>query len=366
VSRRKQTLAEAMERIDRVRERRREAFVLRDDHITLSHGSGGKATHNLIEGVFAPALSNPVLDRMEDSALFELDGTGRKLAFTTDSFVVTPLFFPGGDIGRLAVHGTINDLAVAGAVPLHLSLALILEEGFPMDDLRRVVESIREASTAAGVTVVTGDTKVVERGKADGMYVNTAGVGLVRDDARISSSNARPGDRVLVSGPVGNHGVAVLVAREELAIESGIESDTASLLEPCRALLDTLGPELRCLKDATRGGVASALNEIAVASGVAISLDEAAVPVRPDVRGACEILGIDPLHMANEGRLVAVVDGARADDALAALWSTAGGEEAALVGEVVADPEGMVFVRTGIGGRRVLDMLVGDALPRIC
>lgn len=360
----RQTLAEAMDRIDRVRERRKAAFTLKDERITLSHGSGGKATHNLIEGVFGPAFTNPVLDPMDDAAL--LDVPDGRLAFTTDSFVVTPLFFPGGDIGRLAIHGTVNDLAVSGATPLHLAVGVILEEGFPVSELRRIVDSMAEAAAACGVTVVTGDTKVVERGKGDGVYLHTTGVGVVREDAEVASANARPGDRVLVSGPIGEHGVAILVAREELAIESGIESDTAPLDGVCGALLDALGRDVHAMRDATRGGVASALNEIAVASAVGVSLDEAAVPIRPDVRGACEILGIDPLHMANEGRLVAVVERDRADEALEALRSTDGAADAAIVGEIVAEPEGMVFVRTGIGGRRVLDMLVGDALPRIC
>jgi hydrogenase expression/formation protein HypE len=357
---RRQTLDEALARIEKVRDHRHGRFYLREDHITLSHGSGGKATHNLIEGVFARELSNPILDPMDDSAVFTLDGTGARLAFTTDSYVVKPLFFPGGDIGQLAIHGTVNDLAVAGATPLYLSAAVILEEGFPIADLRRIVASMREAAAAAGVDVVTGDTKVVERGKADGLFINTAGIGVVRQNAAVSAAAARPGDRILVSGRIGEHGIAILMAREELAI------DTAPLNRLAAVIFDALGSDVHCLKDATRGGVASALNEFAIQSGVGIAIEEEAFHIRADVRGACEILGIDPLHMANEGKLVAVVAPDRAEEALAVLRSHPLGDEAALVGEVLKEPEGMVFVRTGIGGRRVLDMLVGDALPRIC
>lgn len=367
MSPKRQTLAEALARIEKVREHRKERFHLKDSHITLSHGSGGKAMHNLIEGVFAPAFSNPILDRMGDSAVLSLDGTGGRIAFTTDSYVVHPLVFPGGDIGRLAVHGTVNDLAVAGAKPAFLSAAVILEEGFPVEELRRIVASMREAAVAAGVSIVTGDTKVVERGKADGLYVNTAGVGVVRPDAaELSAAAARPGDRILVSGRIAEHGVAILMAREQLHLETDIGSDTAPLHGLVAALLDRIGGAVRCLKDATRGGVAAALNEIAIQSGVAIAVEEDRIPVRRDVRGACELLGIDPLHMANEGKLVAVVAPESAEEALEALRLHPRGAEAAVVGEVGETPEGMVFVRTGIGGRRVLDMLVGDALPRIC
>lgn len=362
----KQTLGEALARIEAHQERRRGRYAVKDERITLSHGSGGKATHDLIAGLFARELANPILEPLDDSAVFALDGTGRRLAFTTDSYVVKPLFFPGGDIGRLAVHGTVNDLAVAGATPLYLSAGMILEEGFPLADLGRIVAAMAEAARAAGVAVVTGDTKVVERGKGDGVYINTAGVGLVRPDARVAAAGARPGDRVLVSGSVGDHGVAILMAREELELESDIESDTAPLNGLAAALLDAAGDGVHCLKDATRGGAATALNELAASSRVAIGIEEERVPVRPDVRGACEILGIDPLHMANEGKLLAVVAPERAEAALEALSAHPLGRSAALVGEVLAEPAGMVFVRTGIGGRRVLDMLVGDALPRIC
>ncbi len=366
MSRDRQTLPEALARIEKVRKARAGKFYLREEHITLSHGSGGKATHNLIEGVFAKELSNPILDLMEDAAVFSLNGSGERMAFTTDSFVVRPLFFPGGDIGRLAVHGTVNDLAVAGATPAYLSAAVILEEGFPVRDLRTIVGSIRAAAAEAGVEIVTGDTKVVERGKADGLYINTAGVGPLRPGVRLSTAAARPGDRILVSGRIAEHGIAILMAREELFLETEIESDTAPLHGLVGGLLDAVGDGVRALKDATRGGIAAALNEIAIQSGVGIGVQEDAFPLRPDVRGACEMLGIDPLHIANEGKLIAIVAPERADAALAALRAHPAGSEAALVGEVSDEPEGMVFVRTGIGGRRVLDMLVGDALPRIC
>lgn len=362
----RQSLKEALDRIEKVREQRQGEFYLREDHITLSHGSGGKATRNLVEGVFAPEFSNPVLDLLDDSAVLSVNGTGERIAFTTDTFVVNPVFFPGGDIGRLAVHGTVNDLAVSGATPLYLSAAVILEEGFPVDDLRRIVVSMGEAAEAADVEIVTGDTKVVESGKGDGVYINTAGVGAVRTAAEISASRARPGDRILLSGSIAEHGVAVMIAREDLALETDITSDTAALHGLTAALLDRLGDDVRCMRDATRGGVAAVLNEIATRSGVGVAVEESRVPVRRDVRGACEILGIDPLQIANEGRLLAVVAPDRAEEALETLRSHPLGESAALVGEVLEEPDGMVFVRTGIGGRRVLDMLVGDALPRIC
>jgi hydrogenase expression/formation protein HypE len=362
----RQGLTEALARIDQLKERRRGRLYLRDERVTMSHGAGGKATHNLIEGLFAQAFANPVLDLLDDSAVCRLNGTDVRLAFTTDSYVVSPLFFPGGDIGALAVHGTVNDLAVAGATPLYLSAAFILEEGFTIADLRRIVGSMRQAAAAAGVVIVTGDTKVVERGKADGLYINTAGVGSLRPDGAVAAANARPGDRVLVSGRIAEHGVAIMMARHDLAIEADIASDSAPLNGLVAALLDRLGADVHCLKDPTRGGVATACNEIALQSGVAIALDESAVPVRPDVRGACELLGIDPLHIANEGKLLAIVARERAEEALEVMRAHPAGADAALVGAVLEEPDGMVFVRTGIGGRRVLDMLVGDALPRIC
>lgn len=356
---------EVLAKIERVRQKRRHTFYLRDQQITLSHGSGGKATHNLIEGVFAPAFSNPLLDRMDDAAQIPLPGGGR-LAFTTDTYVVSPLFFPGGDIGTLAVHGTVNDLAMAGATPLYLSAGFVLEEGFPIADLRRIVDSMATAANAAGVQIVTGDTKVVQRGKADGLFINTAGVGLIAADWPMGQNTLQPGDKVLLSGPIGDHGIAIMLAREALDIEADIQSDTAALHELSAALLAAAGPSLRCMKDPTRGGVATSLNEMAIESEVSIALDEAAIPVRPEVRGACEILGLDPLTIANEGKLLAVVAADRAEAALATLRAHPLGTQAALIGEVRAEPAAMVFLRTDIGGTRVLDMLVGDPLPRIC
>jgi hydrogenase expression/formation protein HypE len=366
-----QTLAAALDKIERVRQARRHKFHLRDERITLSHGSGGKATHNLVEGVFAPAFSNPMLDRMDDAATFALgdasrDGLGLRLAFTTDSYVVSPLFFPGGDIGKLAVHGTVNDLAMSGARPLYLSAGFILEEGFPVGDLRRIVQSMADAAREAGVSIITGDTKVVPRGKADGVFINTAGVGLMWGGWEMGQAHAQPGDKVLLSGTVGDHGIAVMLAREALDIESDVQSDTAPLNGLVDALLLTGGEAVHCLKDPTRGGVATSLNEIAMASEVSIGLDEHAIPVLSGVRGACEILGLDPLTIANEGKVLAVVAGSRAVEALAAMRNHPLGQDAAIIGEVRAEPVGMVFLRTEIGGTRVLDMLVGDPLPRIC
>jgi hydrogenase expression/formation protein HypE len=355
-----------LQKMERVRQARRHKFYLRDERITLSHGSGGKATHNLIEGVFAPAFSNPLLDAMDDAAVFSLDGGELQLAFTTDTYVVSPLFFAGGDIGKLAVHGTINDLAMAGAQPLYLSASFILEEGFPIAELRRIVASMQEAASAAGVAIVTGDTKVVQRGKGDGVFINTAGVGLRRASWPLGQTCLQPGDVVLLSGSAGDHGIAIMLAREALEIETEIQSDTAPLHTLVAALLETIGERLHCLKDPTRGGVATALNEMALASEVAIGLDEQAIPVHGGVRGACEILGLDPLTIANEGKLLAVVAPEAAEQALAVMRAHPLGREAAIIGSVQADPPGLVFLRTEIGGMRVLDMLVGDPLPRIC
>jgi hydrogenase expression/formation protein HypE len=361
-----QTLAEALDKIERVRQARRHKYHLRDERITLSHGSGGKATHNLIEGIFAPAFSNPLLDRMDDAATFIVEEPGSRLAFTTDSYVVNPLFFPGGDIGKLAVHGTINDLATAGAHPLCLSSGFILEEGFPVADLRRIVKSMAEAAAEAGVAIVTGDTKVVERGKADGLFINTSGIGIVRAVWPLGQDQAQPGDRVLLSGSVGDHGIAVMLAREALDIDSDVESDTAPLHDLAAGVIRAAGRSVHCLKDPTRGGIATSLNEIALASEVSIALDEHAIPVRPGVRGACEILGLDPLTIANEGKLLVIVGPEGAEAALEAMRSHPLGREAAVIGEVRSEPAAMVFLRTDIGGTRVLDMLVGDPLPRIC
>ncbi len=358
--------AEVIEKIERVREARRHKFYLREEYITLSHGSGGKATHNLIEGVFAPAFANPLLEPLDDAATFTPDGGSPRLAFTTDSYVVSPLFFPGGDIGKLAVHGTINDLAMAGAEPLYLSAGFILEEGFPIADLRRIVASMSAAAAEAGVSIVTGDTKVVQRSKADGLFINTAGVGIVRARWPMSQTQVRPGDKVLLSGPIGDHGIAIMLAREVLDLETTVQSDTAPLHTLVAGLLDAAGDGVHCLKDPTRGGVATTLNEMALSSQVAIALDESAIPVRVEVRGACEILGLDPLTIANEGKLLAAVAPEAAEAALAVMRTHPLGHDAAIIGTAQAVPAGMVFLRTDIGGTRVLDMLVGDPLPRIC
>jgi hydrogenase expression/formation protein HypE len=354
---------EALERIERARRR---APAIREERISMAHGAGGRATHTLVEALFLPAFRNALLEPLEDQAVFAIDGAGAaRIAFTTDSFVVSPLFFLGGDIGDLAVNGTVNDLAMSGARPVHLSAAFVLEEGFPIADLRRIASSMSAAAERAGVQIVTGDTKVVERGKADGCYITTAGVGVIERPVHLGATNARPGDAVLVSGPIGDHGVTILLARGELSLESDLASDTAALGQLVARLLDrTAG--VRCLRDATRGGVATIANEIASAADVAVVLDEAAVPVRAEVRGACELLGIDPLYVACEGRMVVVVDGDQADDALEALRSHPLGRDAARIGTVHDDPPGLVLLRTEFGGTRIVDLLVGDPLPRIC
>jgi hydrogenase expression/formation protein HypE len=337
------------------------------EQVLLGHGSGGRLTDDLIRRVFLPAFGNEVLASMEDQATLDLgaDGPAFRLAFTTDSFVVRPLFFPGGDIGKLAVHGTVNDLAVGGAQPLYLAAAFILEEGLPLADLRRVVASMRDACAEAGVALVTGDTKVVDRGKGDGVYVTTTGIGVVPAGRSLSVRAARPGDRVLVSGTLGDHGVAILSVREGLEFETALESDTAPLADLVRAMLAAC-PSVRWMRDPTRGGLSSALNELAVASGVGVELTEAAIPVRPEVRAACEMLGLDPLYVANEGKLVAVVPSEEADRLLAAMRSHPLGVNAADVGRVVADHPGLVTIRSVIGGERVVPMLAGEQLPRIC
>jgi hydrogenase expression/formation protein HypE len=354
------TEQDVLERIERIRRRRPR---ITEERITLSDGAGGRATHTLVEALFLEAFRNPLLEPLEDQAVFSVDA-GR-LAFTTDTYVVSPLFFPGGDIGDLAVNGTVNDLAVSGARPLYLSAGFVLEEGFPIADLRRIVTSMAAAAERAGVQIVTGDTKVVQRGKADGCFINTAGIGVLERPARLSVSGARPGDAVIVSGPVGDHGITVMLARGELGIESELRSDTAPLTELVSLLLDA-APQTRFIRDATRGGVATICNELAQASGVAVVLDEPAIPVRPEVRGASEILGIDPLYVACEGRFVAVVGGDEAEGAVAALRSHPDGAAAALIGTIAADPPGLVLVKTEFGGMRIVDMLVGDPLPRIC
>jgi hydrogenase expression/formation protein HypE len=335
----------------------------RHDRIVLGHGSGGKLTAELIETMFLPAFRNEYLDRLDDQAVLDINGS--RLAFTTDSFVVTPIFFPGGDIGRLAINGTVNDLAMSGARPLYLSVAFILEEGLEMDELRRIVDSMRAAAAEARVLLVTGDTKVVNRGKGDKIFINTTGVGLVERPVRISADRARPGDRVIVSGFIGDHGMAIFSQRENLSFESDIVSDTAPLHDLVDGMLQVTG-EIHCLRDPTRGGVATTLNEIAARSGVGIEIDESAIPVRESVRGACEILGLDPLYVANEGKLIAVVASQHADAVVARMRSLKYGADARVIGTVVADHKRLVLMKTDIGGSRVLDLLWNEQLPRIC
>ncbi len=354
--------------LDAIERRRRRPHVkLMDQQITLAHGAGGKSSHTLIEMVFRRAFTNPALDALGDSALLQVDGTAPRLAFSTDASVVKPRFFPGGDIGELAVNGTVNDLAMAGARPLWLSASFILEEGLATEELERIAQSMAAAARRAGVTIVTGDTKVVERGKADGLYITTAGVGVHERDTVLAPERVRSGDKVIVSGTIGDHGMAIMVARGELELETDLRSDTAAVNEMAAALLDATD-EVRWLRDPTRGGLATVLAELALATELAVALDEAALPIRPEVNGACEILGIDPLYVANEGKLVAIVGPDGVEAALAALRAHPLGRDAAVVGELREDPTapGMVILNTAFGGNRVVDMLAGDPLPRIC
>ncbi len=341
--------------------------------VLLGHGSGGKLTAELIQNVFLPAWENDTLAALEDQATLDLgrqwqptNGTlAPRIALTTDSFVVRPLFFPGGDIGKLAVHGTVNDLAVGGAVPLFLSAAFILEEGLPMDDLRRIVASMREACQEANVALVTGDTKVVDRGKGDGVFITTSGIGLVPDQRRLSIHSAQPGDRVLLSGTLGDHGIAIMSVREGIEFETVLQSDTASLAGLAQGMLERC-ESIRCMRDPTRGGLASALNELASASQVGVRLDEAAIPMRPEVHAACEMLGLDPLYVANEGKLIAVVPPDEAAGVLETMRQHPLGKNAADIGQVVNDHAGLVILKSLIGGERVVSMLAGEQLPRIC
>jgi hydrogenase expression/formation protein HypE len=333
------------------------------DVVQLAHGGGGKMTARLIETLFAPAFRNPHLEPLGDGALVSVGG--ERLAFTTDTFVVKPVFFPGGDIGSLAVHGTVNDLAMCGADPLFLSTGFVLEEGFPMRDLERIVGSMAEACRRVGVSLVTGDTKVVDRGKGDGIYVNTSGIGRVRDGVEVGPGRAVASDVVLVSGPIGDHGIAVMAAREGIDFETALVSDSAPVVAPVRALLEAV-PDTHVLRDPTRGGLATALCEIALSSNVGIRLEEKDVPVREEVRGACELLGFDPLYVACEGRFLAIVPGKSADAALDAIRSGPGGEGARRVGTVVAEDPGRLVLQTRIGSQRLLERLSGEQLPRIC
>ena len=329
----------------------------------LGHGSGGKLTAELIRDVFLPAFRNPILAGMNDQAVVRLNES--RVAFTTDSFVVKPLFFHGGDIGSLAVHGTVNDLAMGGAQPLFLSVAFIIEEGLSMDTLHRVAASLGSAAQDAGVQVVTGDTKVVEKGSGDGLFINTTGLGLVPDGVNLSADQARPGDAVILSGSIGEHGIAILAEREGIEFDTPVESDSAALHTLVAGML-AVTKSIRCLRDPTRGGVSSALNEIAAQSQAGILLDERAIPVREEVRGACEMLGLDPLYVANEGKLIAIVGADDADAVLAAMRLHPLGRGAQRIGTVTGTHPGWVSMRTVLGTTRIVDMLAGDQLPRIC
>jgi hydrogenase expression/formation protein HypE len=375
------TSSPLFERVERARRRRRK---IKDTHITLAHGSGGRAMHELVEGLFLEYLRNPMLELLEDQAVFEVGHTNgaselsevagqgsTRLAFTTDSYVVDPIFFPGGDIGRLAVNGTVNDIAMSGARPLYLSAGFILEEGFPIEDLKRILESMRAAAAEANVQVVTGDTKVVQKGSADKVFINTAGIGVIERPLSISATRAQAGDKVILSGTLGDHGTTIMIARGELELETEIESDTAPLGLLVRDMLDEAASvssldALHCLRDPTRGGLATTLNEIALSSEVCIEIYEDLIPVREEVKGACEILGLDPLYVANEGKLVAIVAADIAERVVARMRENVYGREACIIGEVKPEPQGIVALKTGFGGTRIVDMLVGEQLPRIC
>jgi hydrogenase expression/formation protein HypE len=354
------------ERVERAR-RRKHKFT--DTHITLAHGSGGRAMHELIEGLFLEYFRNPLLERLEDQAVFGVAAS--QLAYTTDSYVVSPIFFPGGDIGKLAINGTVNDLAMSGARPLYLSSAFILEEGFAIDDLKKILSSMRDAAAEAGVIVVTGDTKVVQKGGADKIFINTSGIGVIESPLNLSSSRAQAGDKVVLSGTLGDHGTTIMIARGELELETDIESDCAPLQSLVADMIDEAERRdavdgLHCLRDPTRGGLATTLNEIALGAEVCIEIYEERIPVREEVKGACEILGLDPLYVANEGKLVAIVSEDLAEPLVARMRRHRYGADACIIGDVKSEPGGIVSMRTGFGGTRIVDMLVGEQLPRIC
>jgi len=332
------------------------------ENILLAHGSGGKLSHDLVEKRLLPFLSNPALDRLDDSAVFEASG---RLAFTTDGYVVNPIFFPGGDIGRLAVCGTVNDLATSGARPLYLSLSAIIEEGLPIGDLERIMTSIKASAEEAGVSIVTGDTKVVSRGQADRLFITTSGIGAVPPGVDISGSNARPGDRVILSGSIGDHGIAIMSQREGLRFRATLESDCAPLNTLVDRMLDA-SAQIHCLRDPTRGGLATTLNELARQSNAGIVIEEAAIPVKEEVRAACELLGLDPVYVANEGKMVAIVAASDAEAVLARMREHRYGKDAAVIGEVTGERPGKVILKTRLGPSRIVDMLTGELLPRIC
>jgi hydrogenase expression/formation protein HypE len=333
-----------------------------EDRILLAHGSGGKLAHDLVEKSFVRALANPLLDRLDDSAVFDLSG---RLAFTTDSYVVSPIFFPGGDIGKLAVCGTVNDLATSGAKPLYLSLSFIIEEGLALNELEKVVNSVRKAVGEAGVEIVTGDTKVVTRGSADKLFINTAGVGMVPEGVSISGSNVKAGDKVILSGTIGDHGIAVISQREGLSFATKLKSDCAPLGGLVADMLKA-SPNIHAMRDPTRGGLATSLNELAQQSKVSIRIEEVKIPVREEVLAACEMLGFDPLYVANEGKMIAIVPPRDADKVLKAMRKNKYGKDAAIIGEVGAEKPGRVVMKTVLGSSRIVDMMVGDLLPRIC
>ncbi|WP_066380277.1 MULTISPECIES: hydrogenase expression/formation protein HypE [unclassified Anabaena] len=354
-----------LQKIEQIRRRQNK---IKDTHITLAHGSGGKAMRDLIDDIFVSSFDNPILSQLEDQAsvnLSQLLPQGDRLAFTTDSYVVDPLFFPGSDIGELAINGTINDLAVSGAKPLYLTCSVILEEGLPTETLRRVATSMKIAAQKAGVQIVTGDTKVVHRGAADKLFINTAGIGIIPTGVNISAHNIQPGDAIIINGELGNHGAAILIARGELALDTNIESDCQPLHELVATILNVC-PEIHAMRDATRGGLATVLNEFSLTSNVGIRINEATIPVREEVKGMCEILGLDPLYLANEGKLVVVVANDKADTVVSAMKSHPAGKNACIIGEVVSTPPGVVLLKTAFGTERIVDMLVGDQLPRIC
>ncbi|MCB9111588.1 MAG: hydrogenase expression/formation protein HypE [Anaerolineales bacterium] len=335
-----------------------------NEQIVMGHGAGGRMSHRLIQQAFLPAFQNPALNAGDDAALVE-PGLKQKLSISTDAHVVSPLFFPGGDIGKLAVCGTVNDVAMLGAKPLYLTAGFILEEGLSMDTLKQVIESMKQAADEAGVQIVAGDTKVVQKGKADGLYITTAGIGLIRDGVSVSGANAKVGDVVILSGTIGDHGIAVLGARGELGFQSSIQSDVAPLNHMIEAMLDA-SPNIHVLRDPTRGGLATTLNEIAAQSNIGVVLNEDSIPVHPEVNAACEMLGFDALYVANEGKLICFVPREDADKVLAAMKSTKYGEGAVIIGEVAEEPKGRVLLKTALGSTRVVDMLAGEMLPRIC
>lgn len=336
--------------------------------ITLAHGAGGKAMRDLIDEIFVAGFDSPELSLLEDQARFDLSGInklGNRLAMTTDSYVVDPLFFPGGDIGKLAVTGTVNDLAVGGATPLYLTCGMIIEEGFAIDDLLRIVQSMKATANTAGVRIVTGDTKVVHKGAADKLFINTAGIGVIPESTNILANRAQAGDVVIINGFIGDHGAAIVDARGELALESSIETDCQPLNGLIQSMLQVC-PDIHCMRDATRGGIATVLNEFAGSSDVAIHIDHTKIPVREEVRGICEILGLDPLYLANEGKLLAIVAAEDAENLLTIMQQHPAGKDSCIIGRVEASPAGKVILATGFGGDRMIDMLVGEQLPRIC